>query len=78
MAETGVERAIEIDDFEASDQDREEDGRSEDDDSFERSDEAEERSLHVCHSSNPRGVDACVANECVEKEDRGQGVTPGE
>uniref|UniRef100_M4C0Y9 Uncharacterized protein n=1 Tax=Hyaloperonospora arabidopsidis (strain Emoy2) TaxID=559515 RepID=M4C0Y9_HYAAE len=72
-----LERAIQFDDFEASDPDREEDGRAEYNDSFEISDEAEERSLHVGHSSNPRGVATRVVNE-RDEEDGGQYVTPGE
>ena len=56
LAELRVERAIQFDDFEASDQDSEEDGRDDDNDSVGLKDEAEERSPHVVHSSNLRGL----------------------
>ena len=73
-----MDRAILFDDFEASGQDSEEDGHADDNDDVEFSHEAEERSLHVGHVRNPRGVDRRQADDPDEEEDGGQGVTPGE
>ena len=77
-AEAGVERAIQFGDFETSDQDSEEDGRAEDNDNVGLSDEVEELSLHVGHSSNPRRIATRVVNKRDKEEDGGQDVTPGE
>ena len=60
------------------DQDDEKDGRAEENDTVELSDEAEERTLHVSHSSNPRGVATRAASERDEEEDRSQDVTSSE
>ena len=73
-----VDRSIHFDDSEASDQDCEEDGNADDNDGIEYSHEAEERSLHVGHVINPRGVDRPQADESDEEEDGCQGVAPGE
>ena len=78
LAEAGVEQDIQYSDFESSEKDSEEDERAKDNDSVELSAEAEERSVHVGHSINPRGVATRVVNERDEEEDRGQDVNPGE
>ena len=63
-----VDRAIQFDDFEASDQDSEEDGNDYDNDADVFSHESEERSIHVRHVSNPRGVDRRQADDRDEEE----------
>ena len=73
-----VDRAIHFDEFETSDQYSEEDGKSYYSDVVVFSNEAEERSLHAAHVSNPRGVEGIQADERDEEEDGGQGVTPRE
>ena len=42
------------------------------------SDEVEELSLHVGHSSNPRRIATRVVNKRDKEEDGGQDVAPGE
>ena len=62
-----MKRTFQFDDFEASDQNSEEDGRAEDNDSVGLSDEAEELSLHLGSSSNSREVATCVFDKRNER-----------
>ena len=78
FVKAGVERVILFDNFKASDRYTEDNGRDENNDSVGFSDVADQRSLHVRDSSNPRGVSTRMASEREEEEDKGQDVTPAE
>ena len=65
-ADARVDRAIHFDDFEASDQDSEEDGHADYNHAVVFLHESEERSLHVVHVSNPRGINGRQADDLDE------------
>ena len=75
-ADARVYQVINFDDFESSDKDSDEDGHADDNDVVVLSHEAEQRSLHVGHVIDPRGIDRRQVDERNEEKDRDQGVTP--